>query len=65
MCSFSSVTSPSTLIASPGPGNGCLHTKWCGIPSSSPTSLTSSLNNSLNGSIISNSISSGSPPTLW
>ena len=25
--SFSSLTSPKTLIANPGPGNGCLQTK--------------------------------------
>jgi hypothetical protein len=25
---FSSVTSPRTLIARPGPGNGCLHTDY-------------------------------------
>ena len=64
--SFSSVISPKTLIASPGPGNGCLHTISSGTPMLSPRDLTSSLNNSLSGSTTpSNSISSGSPPTLW
>ena len=54
------------LIPRPGPGNGCLNTKYSGIPSSRPTFLTSSLNKSLNGSMISlKSTQSGNPPTLW
>ena len=62
---FSSVTSPITLIPKPGPGNGCLKTKYSGILSSKPNLLTSSLNKSLNGSIKSlKSTTSGSPPTL-
>ena len=40
---LSSVISPITLIASPGPGNGCLNTKFSGIPNSNPVFLTSSL----------------------
>src|SRR5439155_20213856 len=41
--SRSSVTSPSTRIASPGPGNGCRPTISSGSPSSRPTCRTSSL----------------------
>ena len=63
---LSSVISPMILIARPGPGKGCLNTKFSGIPSSKPTFLTSSLNKSLRGSTISlKSTWSGSPPTLW
>ena len=40
-------------IPRPGPGNGCLNTKYSGIPNSKPTLRTSSLNKSRNGSIIS------------
>ena len=65
MSHFSLVTSPITLIPSPGPGNGCLNIKSSSIPNSKPIFLTSSLNNSLKGSTIWNSISSGIPPTLW
>ena len=53
-------------IPRPGPGNGCLNTKYSGIPNSKPTLRTSSLNKSRNGSIISlKSTWSGNPPTLW
>ena len=50
---LSSVMSPITRIARPGPGKGCLKTKFSGIPSSNPVFLTSSLNKSRKGSIIS------------
>ena len=51
---------------SPGPGKGCLKTKYSGIPNSNPTLRTSSLNKFRNGSIISlKSTASGKPPTLW
>ncbi len=50
---LSSVISPIILIANPGPGNGCLNTKFSGIPNSNPVFLTSSLNKSLKGSTIS------------
>ena len=63
--SFSSVTSPSTRMPSPGPGNGWRHTIESGIPNAVPKARTSSLNNVFKGSINSNCISSGSPPTLW
>ena len=53
MSHFSFVTSPITLIPRPGPGNGCLNTKYSGIPNSKPTLRTSSLNKSRNGSMIS------------
>ena len=51
--SLSSVISPIILIANPGPGNGCLKTKFSGKPNSKPVCLTSSLNKSLRGSTIS------------
>ncbi len=52
-------------IPSPGPGNGCLNTKYSGIPNSRPTLRTSSLKRSRNGSMISlKSTASGKPPTL-
>ena len=52
-------------IPRPGPGNGCLNTKYSGIPNSKPTLRTSSLNKSRNGSMISlKSTASGKPPTL-
>ena len=50
---LSSVISPIILIAKPGPGNGCLNTKFSGIPSSNPVFLTSSLNKFLKGYTIS------------
>ena len=53
MVSLSSVISPIILIANPGPGKGCLNTKFSGIPSSKPVFRTSSLNKSLKGSTIS------------
>ena len=57
--------SPIILIASPGPGKGCLNTKFSGIPNSKPIFLTSSLNKLRNGSTISlKSTCSGNPPTL-
>ena len=63
---LSFVISPITRIARPGPGKGCLNTKFSGIPSSKPVLRTSSLNKFLRGSIISlKSTCSGSPPTLW
>ena len=65
MSSRSEVTSPMIRIASPGPGNGWRHTIRSGRPSSSPTRRTSSLKISRSGSTRSNSMSSGSPPTLW
>ena len=45
--------SPIIRIASPGPGNGCLNTKFSGIPNSKPVFLTSSLKRFLKGSTIS------------
>ena len=59
------MTSPTILIARPGPGNGCRHTICGGSPSSRPISRTSSLNSARSGSTSSNARSSGSPPTLW
>ena len=63
--SRSLVTSPRQRIASPGPGNGCRHTKSWGYPSCSPTERTSSLNMKRRGSIRVKGNSLGSPPTLW
>jgi hypothetical protein len=51
--------------ARPGPGKGWRWTMSSGRPSSSPTRRTSSLNSQRSGSTSSNSMSSGSPPTLW
>ena len=51
--SLFSVMSPIIRIAKPGPGKGCLNTRFSGMPSSNPTFLTSSLNKSRKGSTIS------------
>src|SRR5690606_12865097 len=63
-CRRSSVTSPTTRTASPGPGNGCRHKISSGRPSTWPSRRTSSLNKYRSGSTSSSSISSGKPPTL-
>src|ERR1700756_1143841 len=56
---------PSSLTASPGPGNGCFTRISSGSPKSFPIRRTSSLNKSRNGSTSANGIFSGNPPTLW
>jgi hypothetical protein len=48
--SLSSVISPMILMASPGPGNGCLHIKSSLIPRDNPSLRTSSLKRSCKGS---------------
>ncbi len=63
--SRSSVTSPSTRMARPGPGKGWRFTEASGSPSSRPSRRTSSLKSSRNGSTSPSFITSGSPPTLW
>ena len=63
--SRSAVTSPTILMANPGPGNGWRATISSGNPSSRPTARTSSLNNSRSGSTSLNFRSAGRPPTLW
>ena len=50
IATFSGVISPNILIASPGPGKGCLPNKAASIPILAPTRLTSSLNNIRKGS---------------
>ena len=49
---FSELTSPSILIAKPGPGKGCLFKIWFGKFKDLPTLLTSSLKSDFKGSII-------------
>src|SRR6478672_6496564 len=61
---FSGVTSPIILTASPGPGKGCRFSKIAGTSNNFATLLTSSLYRLLSGSIILKLRSFGRPPTL-
>ena len=61
---FSFVIFPIILIASPGPGNGCLKRMDLGNDNCKPSLLTSSLNKALRGSTKARFIFLGKPPTL-